>query len=164
MTNHGKWSLEGVPHRGWECIGFADLGYPAATCEMCEAQEIRYVHTMSHPDYQEPLDCGCICASNMESDRAAAPERERQARNQQARRQGWLKRQWKISEKGNEYLNVDGCNVVVFPVGDKWRARIAQQLGDHSRLSKRLYPSNAAAKLAAYDALPLLLAYWAKRQ
>jgi len=40
----GKWSQAGVPHRGWTCVDIDDLGEPSATCEMCETQEIRYVH------------------------------------------------------------------------------------------------------------------------
>jgi len=25
-TNHGKWSIAGVPHKGWGCISKEDLG------------------------------------------------------------------------------------------------------------------------------------------
>lgn len=54
----GLWNVEGVPHKGWKCIGVADLGeYVAADeeieyaqCEMCGKESIRYVHSMKHPD------------------------------------------------------------------------------------------------------------------
>lgn len=49
----GKWSMPGVPHKGWTCIDIEDLGAPDAVCEMCERQDIRYVHAMEHPDYPE---------------------------------------------------------------------------------------------------------------
>lgn len=58
----GKWSQPGVPHKGWTCLDIEDLGEPSATCEMCEAQEIRYVHHMEHPNYSGSLGCGCVCA------------------------------------------------------------------------------------------------------
>ena len=45
----GKWSQPGVPHKGWSCDHVVDLGiYERAICEMCEKQEIRFVHSMSH--------------------------------------------------------------------------------------------------------------------
>lgn len=35
---------------------------------MCETQEIRYGHTMHHPDYEGDQEVGCICAERMEDD------------------------------------------------------------------------------------------------
>lgn len=64
----GKWSVPGVPHRGWNCIDIEDLGSPEAACEMCKRKEIKCVHVMRHPDYPETLNCGCICAGHMEED------------------------------------------------------------------------------------------------
>jgi hypothetical protein len=49
----GKWSKAGVPHKGWSCIEDGDLGAGnTQTCEMCESTQIRYTHTMTHPDYE----------------------------------------------------------------------------------------------------------------
>ena len=48
MSQFGKWNQSRVPHKGWSCVGFEDLGEPSTICEMCEHQEIRYVHTMRH--------------------------------------------------------------------------------------------------------------------
>ncbi len=62
MSSFGKWSQQGVPKKGWACIGFEDLGEPSTQCEMCENQDIRYVHQMQHPDYPHILECGCVCA------------------------------------------------------------------------------------------------------
>jgi hypothetical protein len=94
LVNHGKWSQPGVPHRGWTCEGVEDLGEPDAICEMCERQEIRYVHTMVHPEYPDKLACGCVCAGHMERGAAdddiallvaAAREREAPLRSLAAR-------------------------------------------------------------------------------
>jgi hypothetical protein len=62
MSLFGKWSQQGVPQKGRICISFEDLGEPATQCEMCENQDIRYVHQMQHPDYPHILECGCVCA------------------------------------------------------------------------------------------------------
>jgi hypothetical protein len=88
----GKWSQPGVPHKGWTCVDIEDLGEPSAVCEMCETQEIRYVHHMEHPNYVGSLGCGCICAGRMEEDYEGARRREQAFRNAAGRRQRWLSR------------------------------------------------------------------------
>ena len=49
----GKWSRVGVPHKGWTCVNVEDLGEPEAVCEMCEIQQIRYVHWMEHQTFRK---------------------------------------------------------------------------------------------------------------
>jgi hypothetical protein len=63
-----------------------DLGEPSATCEMCETQEIRYVHYMQHPNYSRQLGSGCVCAGRMEEDYEGAQRRELVLRNAASRR------------------------------------------------------------------------------
>ena len=70
-TANGKWAEPGVPHKGWSCDAVTDLGEPLEICGMCETAEIRYVHSMSHPEYPDVLDVGCICAEHMEEDYVA---------------------------------------------------------------------------------------------
>ena len=110
----GKWCPPGFPHKGWTCTDIEDLGESAATCEMCETQEIRYVHHMEHPDYSGSLACGCVCAGRMEENYEGARRREGVFRSAAGRWRKWLSRKWQTSGKGNPYLNVDGYNVVVF--------------------------------------------------
>src|SRR5260221_13852227 len=98
---HGKWSLPGVPQKGWSCVGVDDLGSPDAICEMCEIQQIRYVHTMTHPDYASDLEVGCVCAEHMEDDYVRPRMREKALRSAAGRKKKWLSRSWKISKRGN---------------------------------------------------------------
>ncbi len=72
MTDFGKWSDAGLPHKSWTNTYIEDLGSPDQTCEMCEKEQIRYVHYMSHLDYPDELQCGCICAGKMEENPVAA--------------------------------------------------------------------------------------------
>jgi hypothetical protein len=156
----GKWSRPGVPHKGWVCIDIEDLGEPTAVCEMCETQEIRYVHYMQHPTYAEALGCGCICAGRMEEDYASAHKREKALRNAASRKQRWLSRAWRVSSNGNPYINADGYNIVVFPVqsfsGGGWGFRVKNRNTDASLQSRNPCPSCDAAKLRAFDAMILL--------
>lgn len=154
----GKWAQPGVPHKGWTCVDIEDLGEPSAVCEMCETQDIRYVHTMEHPDFQGSLGCGCICAGRMEEDYAGAKEREKVLRNAAGRKRRWLsRRDWRTSSKGNPFLNVDGYNIVVFPLSGgmqgSWGFRITNRVTEGCLQSRKPYPSSDAARLRAFDAM-----------
>jgi hypothetical protein len=111
----GKWCQPAVPHKGWTFVGFDDLGEPSAICEMCETQTIRYVHYMEHPNYPQQLGCGCVCAGRMEEDYEGARRREAVFRSVTARRHGWLSRKWRMSSKGNPYINAPEGRVTVGP-------------------------------------------------
>jgi len=156
-----RWSLPGVPHKGWDCVHVADLEEAVGTCEMCGKEEIRYVHTMRHPEYPDDLDVGCVCASNMESSPAAAKYREQRLRGVAGRRSRWLGRNWRISRKGNPWLKVSGYMVTVFPDNYRrfhWRYSIVRSggVGAAPRYSAKSYPERDQAKLAAFSDLALL--------
>jgi hypothetical protein len=129
MTMHGKWSQVGVPKKGWSCTYVEDLGAPDAVCEMCETQNIRYVHYMEHPDYAGSLGCGCVCAEKMEGDYVGPRRREAVLKASGARRKRWLSRKWKVSARGNPYLNTDGFNITVFPKNDGGLGRPGRRSG-----------------------------------
>lgn len=107
------WKRSDVPHEGWQCTGITDLGSPCGICEMCGKQIIRYAHHMRHPAYRKSITAGCVCAGNMEGDLEAARARERDLKNLGARRENFLKRKWKVSRNGNEYLKIDEHLIVL---------------------------------------------------
>lgn len=150
----GKWSKPNVPHRGWSCISVEDLGSLDEICEMCETQEIRYVHFMKHPDYESVLGVGCVCAERMEEDYAGPKRRESALRNAAGRKRRWLTRKWRISAKGNAYLNVDRINITIFQKRNgSWGGRLQDRISGHKIDSRRTYASENEAKLAAFDAM-----------
>ena len=155
----GKWRKPGMPHRGWTCEGIEDLGEPAAVCEMCEVATIRYIHYLTHHDFAEgvALGVGCVCAEKMEQDYVSPRERERTLRNSAARKQRWLTRNWRISSSGNDYLNTDGMNIVVFQRSNGiWSFRITDKYSEKQKFSPRTYKSEDAAKLNAFDEMIFL--------
>ena len=154
--SRGKWSAPGVPHRGWQCVNIEDLGAPDLICEMCELQEIRYVHYMQHSAYPETLKCGCVCAGHMEENLAGAKRRETLLQNSAKRRAAWPDRKgWKKSRKGNPYIKVDGYHITIFPSGASWGGVVKNSLLDFELFAKRQYPTIRAAQLAAFDAMIL---------
>lgn len=152
----GKWRDPAVPHKGWECASVEDLGEPSAVCEMCEVMEIRYVHYMAHPDYPDELACGCVCAEHMEGDYRRPREREKALRNAAQRRKRWLTRAWNVSAKGNPFLRTDGYVITVFRKHGAWSASIHDSRTEKTLFARRLYNTQDAAKLAAFDAMIFL--------
>jgi hypothetical protein len=152
----GKWADPGFPKRGWVLIEIGDLGpnqSAFAICEMCEVRDIRYVHHVEHHDYPEGLGVGCVCGGRMTEDPAAAEAGERGLRNIAGRRARWLSRHWRESRKGNEFLNVDGFNISVFPKSGGWGGCVKNSETERAVFAKRTYPTAEAAKLAAFDAM-----------
>ncbi|ANG63132.1 hypothetical protein A8C75_12050 [Marinobacterium aestuarii] len=154
----GKWSQSGVPHKGWSCEYIEDLGSPSEVCHMCESQNIRYVHYMSHHEYPEVLAVGCVCAGHMEDDLNAAKERDVQMHSRARKRKQWLSRVWKVSQKGYDYIKSDGYIVTVYPKEKSWGATIAAEKFDFVKHSYLFYKTQEKAKLAAFDVITKLLA------
>ena len=153
----GKWAQAGVPHKGWTCIDIEDLGEPSAICEMCETQEIRFVHYMTHTDYAGEIAAGCVCAGRMEEDYEGARQREAVLRSAAGKKRRWLDRKWKVSRAGNPYINANGYNVVVFSTGTQvrpsWGFRVVNRQTENQLTSRKPYPTEDAAKLRAFDAI-----------
>lgn len=149
--------MQGVPHRGWTCTAMDDREDDLQPCEMCESAEVRYVHYMEHSDYPDVLAVGCVCAEHMEQDYEQPRERERALRGQARRRKSWRKRTWRISARGNAYLNTDGYNLVLISEKAGWRITVTNRLTGASRAGKKIFSSEAEVKDAAFGAL-----IWAK--
>jgi hypothetical protein len=151
----GLWSQPEVPHKGWHCVDVVDLrpaeggDYETGTCQMCLNEELRFVHVMRHDEYPDPVDAGCVCAEKMSED-YDAHAREQRLKNRAARKSKWLARKWRRSAKGNHFLNIEGCNVTVFPDKfhpGKWKWKIDADFG------RERFDTPAAAKLDLFDAL-----------
>ena len=149
-----KWDQAGLPHKGWNCIDVVDLradGETAektdySTCQMCGNERIRFVHVMEHPNLGQNFDVGCVCAEKMSGDYEGPKRREATLRNRAARRTKWLQRKWRVSAKGNSFLNVDGYNLGVHMNKFKrWGYRINTQFG------VKTYGTEDEAKLALFD-------------
>lgn len=156
-AGRGKWSKLGVPHRGWHCVDIEDLGEPSLDCEMCESQTIRYVHHMEHPQYQEVLQVGCICAGHMEGNVAAARTREASMKSRSGKRKRWLTRTWCTSAKGNPWIKAEGYRVTVYRRGNGWAVTISSEDNSTVQHSRVNYPTPDRAKLAAFDHITKLL-------
>ena len=150
------WDTPGVPHKGWECDTVYDIREDGSSpdetdyeiCQMCGNERIRYVHVMSHPEYPKPLNVGCVCAEKMSNDYLGPKKKEKVLRNKASRRSRWLTRKWRLSAKGNDFLNVDGYNIVIYPnkfMPGKW------SFGIDGKFSRNNFESKDKAKIAAFN-------------
>ena len=152
--SENRWDKVGIPHKGWACIDVIDLRGDGAgfdetsyeTCQMCGHEKIRFVHVMEHSDQEDGLRVGCVCAEKMSGDYVGPRQREAKLRNRAARRTRWLLRKWRVSAKGNSFMNVDGYNLGVHMNQYKrWGYRI------ESRFGPKTYATKDEAKLALFD-------------
>lgn len=155
-TKRGKWSVAGLPHKGWSCVDVSDLGEPSKICEMCESAEVRFVHIMEHKDFPGALEVGCVCAEHMENDYVRPRRREKRLRAAARRRKAWASKTWKVSFKGNQYINLEGFNIVIVPSGGRplrWRILVTNRQTNRSRPGRLSYETIEQAKHAALNAL-----------
>lgn len=150
-----RWQND-VPQKGWTCVDVIDLRPDTffedgeskyEQCEMCGYERVRFIHIMSHPEYDNELRVGCVCAEKMSDDYVGPRDRERRLRNKANRRAKWLDRAWRTSYKGNHYLNIDQSNLVVFKRRDNtWG------YGINGKFSNWTYETQDQAKMALFDA------------
>ena len=108
------WNKPGIPHKGWLYVRIEDIEEPTFKCEMCGNEYIRFVHFLSHRDYEKEIKVGCICASKMTGDYEYPKIKEKHLKSIISKRSRWLTRVWRVSKSGNEYLNIGGKNIGIW--------------------------------------------------
>jgi hypothetical protein len=152
---HNLWKAPGFPHRGWESIGVVDLNPPDdpsddvtyATCEACGQTPIRFVHTLVHDDWDDPVSVGCKCCERLTDDYVTPRRHEAELKRQAAARARWVKQRWRTSAKGSLWVKVRGVVVTVF------RSRFGEGYlyGIGRDFSRETFADLDSAKSASYD-------------
>jgi hypothetical protein len=99
------------------------------TCEMCEKEEIRHIHDVSHPDYPAVLHVGCVCAENLTNDYAAPRAAEAAVKRHRSRLRTFLDKGWKAGRNGSLSRAWKGHRVLLAPRGQGWIAKVDGQGG-----------------------------------
>lgn len=78
--------------------------------------------------------------------------REKELLNRANRRAKWLTRDWRVSQNGNIFLNVNGSNIVIFrdKRTNKFKVKIDEVFG------RKFFDSLSKAKIAAFNGLEYL--------
>lgn len=120
----GKWRDAGVPHKGWNYLGCEDSGSLSMTCEMCEKEEIRHIHYVSHADYPTQLQVGCVCAEHLTDDYAGPRAAEAAVKQHRSRQKRFLNNGWKAGLNGSFSRAWHGRRVLLAPRGQRWIAKV----------------------------------------
>lgn len=148
------WNQKGLPHKGWTCVNVEDRREDGqsedeadyGSCEMCGNEKLRYVHIMNHSSVSYNVEVGCMCAEKMSDDYLNPERKEKVLRNKAGRRSRWLKRNWKLSVKGNFFMKIEGHHLLIFQRKDsKWGYKMNETFGD------KTYQTKDQAKLALFD-------------
>ncbi|TAE87561.1 MAG: hypothetical protein EAZ82_07770 [Verrucomicrobia bacterium] len=144
----------GCPQSNWKWIGCTDLKEDEGlefdeyeTCEFCGQESIRYVHSLEHPDWQQTIRVGRICAARytMTSPRELAAA-EAILKNRSQRRQRFpTHKSWKTSAKGNRYIDYCETHILVTRVTNGYRLKIGDRWGSMT------HPTEKEAMLKAFD-------------
>jgi hypothetical protein len=135
---HSRWDQPGVPHKGWSFVDMEDAHTASSTCEMCSNERVRYVHLMSHPQYQS-LRVGRVCAEKMQDDYVAPLRREQEFKRRLKARKGSLERaqhfaqlatnHWWVDQKLKWYGVVRGKGyfITIFQRANHWNFRVGRR-------------------------------------
>lgn len=147
----------GCPHKGWKWLDVIDSREDEGltfeeyeNCQFCGQESIRFVHLIKHANWKDVIRVGCVCAVRMTDDYSNPEERERKLRahaQSRATRRGRFvnHRSWKISSKGNEWIEYEGFLIVVLKQRGGFKLCIDKKFGSI------VYDSEQAAKLGAFD-------------
>ena len=105
---------------------------------------------MKHPDYEEVLGVGCVCAEHMEENYTAPKERENQLRQKAPRLTKWMQREWRRSAKGNAFINHMGFNIVLYRSPNGWAYQITNR-GTNETRRKSGFRTEDRAKRSSFD-------------
>jgi hypothetical protein len=147
---YGKWSDEGVPHRGWNYVDYDYVGDDKITCEMCEFQDISHVHIVEHPDYPSRLRVGCVCAEKLTEDYLTARGNEKAQKAKLRRRRTLAKKIWSVSAGGNPTIIIDSVRYTVFQRNGGWKASLSEY-GEPAIFYEHVWPTEADAKSACLN-------------
>lgn len=117
-----RWNKGGFPHKGWKHVDVEDLAKDIspgerikyAQCEMCGNEKIRFVHILTHPEFDGELRVGCSCASKLTDDYVNPQQRERDLKNRLKRSENFAKQDWSVNPySGNVVISYKGERITI---------------------------------------------------
>ena len=81
-----------IPKDGWTDDRVEDMKEANFSCEHCKKEKIRFVHVLTHPQYEGELHVGCVCAGKLTGNIELSKQKERERRNESKKFEAWQKR------------------------------------------------------------------------
>ena len=152
----GKWLDDGFPKIGWKFAGIKAYDAEGGLCQMCGHAKRRFLHLMTNDQVPEVLEIGLQCAELLEQDWYRPAKRERRYQDDLRVGKDWPSKRWKLSSRGNPYVNVREFNITIWDKGGAgFGVTIKLQNkfdGSFEINGKKLYQTIEEAKAGALDA------------
>lgn len=165
---HGAEHGKVMPKRGWECVGYDDLGDLIGECELC-GTDLRYLYLVQHPKWPA-MEVGTDCCDNLTGSLEASEHLDGYKKRADKVKRFVSSPRWKPRGPGELKIKQEGIYVVIKPNGAGFKvsmdgvtgkADFATLLDAKMRVFETIESGEAAQFLAKRDAR---LASQAKRQ
>lgn len=84
-----------IPKEGWKDDRVEDMKGEDFTCDYCKKEKIRFVHVLTHPEYEGEYRVGCVCAGKLTGNPELSRQKEKERRNEARKLETWQKRKEK---------------------------------------------------------------------
>lgn len=139
-----------LPVAGWDPVEVKDA--PGGTCELCGKTPITRHVEMRHSAYPGTLWVGQSCAKDMMGGETYRARYSVLTRLLAVQRR-WRQLTWRPTSKGNPSVLIQGHRVVVYLATKGYRISVFSKGEPEPTKGKMRYPTEEAAKAAAFKAL-----------
>ena len=164
LWQHGKWIATGLPLDGWSRVPAPRQEGSGGFCQRCRASIRGIAQLLHHPSYDGVLRVDALCARQLlQASQATSAYERLPPRSRAAKRLLWIDRSWWRDEAGCAYLRADGYLVSSCAHDGAWRFEVRRIGAQRAARTGSGYPTDEAARLAAFDAITNLLLAKARR-
>ncbi len=120
---------------------------------------------LRHPSYDGVLRVDALCAKQLlQASPTSSSYQRLPPRSRAAKRLSWMERPWRRDKAGYACLQADGYLVLSYAHEDAWRFEV-RRIGAQRAAARKGdgYPTDEAARFAAFDAITELLLAEARR-
>ena len=164
LWQRGKWITADLPLDGWSRVLAPHPEGSGGFCQRCCASIREAAQLLRHPSYDGVLRVDALCADQLLQASSTTSSYERlPPRSRAAKRLSWMERPWRRDKAGYACLRADGYLVLSYVHEDAWRFEVRRIGAQRAARKGDGYPTDEAARFAAFDAITDLLLSKARR-
>lgn len=116
---HGAEHGRVMPRRGWECIGYDDLGDLIGECELC-GTDLRYLYLVQHPNWPA-MEVGTDCCDNLTGSADASEHLDAYKKRADRVKRFVSSPRWKAKASGALVIKQAGIAVTIIKAADAFK-------------------------------------------
>lgn len=142
---HGAEHGKVMPRRGWECIGYDDLGDLIGECELC-GTDLRYLYLIQHPKWPA-MEVGTDCCDNLTGSADASEHLDAYKKRTDRMKRFASSQRWKTKPSGELAIKQAGIAVAIVKAGGAFKIVMDGAMG------KAEYSTILDAKMRVFEAI-----------